>query len=258
MNFEWLYQLRLVVLLPMVFVLVEATAELGNRIGLRFHAANEGKADFGTLTGAALGLLALLVAFSISMAESRYDSRREVVLEEANAIGSTANFALMLPAASQKPILDLLREYAELRITFGIPLDQSTVDQDIARSLDLQTRLWQQAIAVTAANPQSLPAYRFVGSLNEINNLHEKRITALRNHVPLTVVLMLIGTAMVAMGFTGFNAGVAEARRRPTTLIMSLTISLLIMLVIDLDRPYHGLIQVPVQALVDAAQGIPH
>jgi hypothetical protein len=69
-SFEWLYALRLIVLLPAVFVLVEAAAELGNRIGLRFRAANAGKADFGTLTGAALGLLALLVAFSISMAES--------------------------------------------------------------------------------------------------------------------------------------------------------------------------------------------
>jgi hypothetical protein len=62
---------------------------------------------------------------------------------------------------------------------------------------------------------------------------------------------------MVAMGFTGFNAGVAGARRHLTTFIMSLTVALLIMLIVDLDRPYRGLIQVPVQALVDAQQGIP-
>ena len=107
---------------------------------------------------------------------------------------------------------------------------------------------------MTAANPQSLPAYRFVASLNEMNNIHERRITALRNHVPIAVTFMLVGTAMVAMGFTGYNAGIRGARRRLTALIMSVTIALLIMLVVDLDRPYRGLIQVPVQALVDAAQ----
>ena len=99
---------------------------------------------------------------------------------------------------------------------------------------------------VTAANPQSLPAYRFVGSLNEMNNIHERRLTALRNHVPVAVMFMLTGTAMVAMGFTGFNAGVVGARRHLTTFIMAVTVALLIMLIVDLDRPYRGLIQVPV------------
>jgi membrane associated rhomboid family serine protease len=91
--------------------------------------------------------------------------------------------------------------------------------------------------------------------LNEINNIHEKRLTALRNHVPVVVVLMLIGSAMVAMGFTGYNAGVTGAQRHLAGLIMSIMIAALIVLVIDLDRPYQGLIQVSPQALVDAIKG---
>jgi hypothetical protein len=163
----------------------------------------------------------------------------------------------MLPQPAQGPILSLLRDYTAVRITLGVPYDPLKLEQDIARSLDLQARLWQQAVAVTAANPQSLPAYRFVASLNEMNNIHERRLTALRNHVPVAVTFMLIGTAMVAMGFTGFNAGVIGARRRLITFIMCLTVALLIMMIVDLDRPYRGLIEVPVQSLVDAAQGIP-
>lgn len=232
-----------------------ATA-LGARIGRRFRRVAIGGADISTLTGAALGLLALLLAFSFSLALSRYDVRRTMVLEEANAIGSTANFALMLPEPAQGPILSLLREYAAMRIGLGVSFDPSKLERDIARSLDLQTRLWQQAVAVTAAAPQSLPAYRFVASLNEMNNLHERRLTALRYHVPGAVMFMLIGVAMMAMGFTGYHAGVTESRRPVATLIMSLTVAVVIMLVVDLDRPARGLIQVPVQALVDAAQGI--
>jgi hypothetical protein len=60
---------------------------------------------------------------------------------------------------------------------------------------------------VTTAAPQSLPAYRFVASLNEMNNIHESRLTALRYHVPGAVTALLIAVAMVATGFTGYHAG---------------------------------------------------
>jgi hypothetical protein len=117
------------------------------------------KADVSTLASAALGLLALLIAFSFSMALSRYERRRDMVLEEANAIGSTANFTLMLPPSAQRPILSLLREYTAVRVALGVPYDSQKMKKDIARSLDIQARLWQQAAAVATAEPQSLPAY---------------------------------------------------------------------------------------------------
>jgi hypothetical protein len=254
---EQFYELDMVVLYPIIIILIAGAAELGNWIGRRYRTATNEDGDVGTLAGASLGLLALLIAFSFSMAESRYDLRRTMVLEEANAIGSTGNFALMLPEPARGPILSLLRDYTQVRINLGRPFDPTKLDQDIARSLALQNQLWQQAVAVTASNPQSLPAYRFVGSLNEMNNIHERRVMSLRNHIPVPVLFMLVGAAMVAMGFTGYNAGLTGARRGPTTLIMSITVALLILLVMDLDRPYRGLIQVPIQALADAGSSLP-
>jgi hypothetical protein len=94
--FEELYDSNLAVLCIAAFILIAGAAELGSWIGRRSAGAANGGADIGTLTGAALGLLALLLAFSFSLALSRYETRRSQVLEEANAIGSTANFALML------------------------------------------------------------------------------------------------------------------------------------------------------------------
>jgi hypothetical protein len=254
---EELYDSNLVVLCTGAFILIAGAAGFGSWIGRRSGGAAIGGADIGTLAGAALGLLALLLAFSFSLALSRYDVRRSQVLEEANAIGSTANFALMLPEPAQGPILGLLRDYAAVRIGLGVPFDPAKLQRDVAQSLGLQAKLWRQAVAVTAADPQSLPAYRFVASLNEMNNIHERRLTALRYHVPAEVMLMLIGVAMVAMGFTGYHSGVAGSRRLFATLIMSVTLTIVIMLVVDLDRPARGLIQVPVQPLIDAAQSIP-
>ncbi len=239
----------------MTIALIAGASELGNWFGRRSRESVG--SEIGTLTGAALGLLALLLAFSFSIALSRFDAPREVVLEEANAIGSTANFALMLPQPAQAQILSLLRDYTAVRIGLGFPYDPAKLEQDIARSVDLQTRLWQQAVAVTAAAPQSLPAYRFVASLNKVNNIHEKWLTALRYHVSGAVMVMLIGVAMVAMAFTGYHAAVSGGGRRIAVLVMSVTVAVLIMLVIDLDRPDRGLIQVPVQPLIDAPHGIP-
>ena len=209
------------------------------------------------MAGAALGLLALLLAFSFSLAQSRYDVRRTMVLDEANAISTTANFALMLPEPAQKQILELLRDYTAVRIGLGIPYDPAKLERDVSRSLDLQGRLWQQAVAVTAMAPQSLPAYRFVASLNEMNNMHERRLTALRYHIPDEVPFVLIVVAVVAMGFTGYHAGISEVRRHVATLIMSFMVAMVIVVVVDLDQPAHGFVRVPVQPLIDAAQGIP-
>jgi hypothetical protein len=244
------------VLYPVVIALMVIAAELGHIIGWRTRRRDPDHADLGTLTGATLGLLALLLAFGFSIALSRYEARRTMVLEEANAIGSTANFALMLPAPAQQPILSLLRDYTVVRAGFGIPFDPPKFQRDLARSLDLQARLWQQAIAVTAADPQSLPAYRFVASLNEMNNVHERRLTALRYHIPAAVVFTLTSVALVAMAFAGYNAGVTGTRRFYPSMIMAVTAGALIVLVMDLDRPSRGLIQVPVQPLIDTAQSL--
>jgi Protein of unknown function (DUF4239) len=253
-NFEMFYELDLTILYPATTILIAGAAEFGNWVGLRTHHAGAEESDVNTLAGSALGLLALLIAFSFSMSLSRYEKRRDMVLEEANAISSTANFAQLLPPSAQGPILNLLREYATVRVTLGVPYDSRKIEKDIARSLDLQARLWREAVAVATVEPQSLPAYQFVASLNDMNNIHERRLVAISNHVPVVVVLMLIGSAMVAMGFTGYNAGVMGARRRTASLIMSIMIATLILLVIDLDRPYRGLIQVSAQALMDVTK----
>jgi hypothetical protein len=257
MWLEWLYGLSMAILYPAAAILIAGATELGNRIGLRQRAAHAEGADLGTLTGAALGILGLLLAFSVSIALSRYEARRGQVLEEANAIGSTANFALMLPQPAQGEILGLLRDYTAVRIGLDIPYDPAKLQRDVATSVALQGRLWQQAVALTAAAPQSLPVYRFVASLNEVNNVHERRLSALRFHVPAEVMFMLVAVAMVAMGFTGYHTGITGSRRRLANLIMSATVAVLILLVVDLDRPDRGLIQVPTQPLLDAMQQLP-
>ncbi|HXW27865.1 MAG TPA: hypothetical protein VEK55_00770, partial [Xanthobacteraceae bacterium] len=86
--------------------------------------------------------------------------------------------------------------------------------------------------------------------------IHEKRLMALRYHVPNAVIVMLLAVAIVAMVFTGYQVGLLETRLREVSLLMAATVGIVIVMVFDLDQPSRGLIQVSPQALVDVVQGI--
>lgn len=256
-TLDWLSNLSLWLLFPATAGLIVSGAEFGNWMGRRLRRLERDPADISTLAGAALGLLALLLAFSFSIAIGRFEVRRAMVVEEANAIGSTVNFALMLSDPPRQDMLGLLRDYTKVRLELGGQQDKDVFARDVARSLDLQTRMWGLATEASNAVPQSLAVNRFIGSLNEVNNVHEKRITELLYTVPVEIILMLLGVSMVALGFTGYNSGALGAKRRAADLIMSLTVALLVMLVIDLDRPTRGLIMVPIRPLQDVLETFP-
>lgn len=228
--------------------------ELGTWIGRRSLGKVHEPEDMGALTVSALGLLALLLAFTLSHGLSRYETRRDLVLEEANAIGSTAHHAMMLPQQAQTPILSMLRDYAAVRIGLGFPYDPAKLERDVAKSEDLLAGLWRQAIVVS--EPQSLPAHRFINSLEELTRIQEGRRIALAYHVPDAALLMLFCVAIVAMGFTGYQAGLRKNPLRAANLIMAATVGIVIVLVVDLDQPARGFIQVSPQALVDVAERI--
>ena len=204
-----------------------------------------------------MGLLALLIAFTYSIALARYDLRRQAVLGEANAIGSAADYALMLPPAQRAPSLGLLRRYTQVRIALGAPFNPGQFAKDVTMTGDLQSAMWQEAVAASMAEPQSLPVYQFVSNLNEVNNAGERRLTALRNHTPRVVVFALVATAVLAIGFTSYASGLGGSKRRIGMGLLSLLLAVLILLTIDLDRPDRGTIEVSTQALSDVLASIP-
>jgi hypothetical protein len=148
--------------------------------------------------------------------------------------------------------LGLLREYVAVRIGLGRPYDPAKLERNIDKSRQLLAQLWQQAVAVS--EPQSLPAHRFVNSLDEMTKIQERHLISRQYGVPSAILFMMLGVAIVAMGFTGYQSGLTKSRLRAATLIAAVTIALVIVLVVDLDQPARGLIRVPVQALVDVAK----
>ena len=238
------------------FVSILAASEIGRRLGVR--ASKRGGDNVSTLEGAILGLLALMIGFTFAMALARFESRRDAVLNEANAIGTTALRARLLPAPYGGQALKLLQEYVQVRldITRRVVPSPAELNATISRSNALQEALWQQAKAVALHDNAMVPTGLFIQSLNEMIDNQEKRLTALRSQVPNVVLIALYAVAAIAAGFTGYASGLEARCSRLPVNIMGALISGVILLIQDLDRPTAGFIRTSQQPMIDAAASI--
>ena len=153
-----------------VLLSVEGGWRLGN--SRRQRAEHEQEAPIDTTVGAMLGMLALLLAFTFGMSASRFDARRQSVLQEANAIGTTYLRVDTLPEPQRSEIRNRLREYATLRVAGA---SSSLTSEVSAKSGAVQDRLWAAAVAVVRQNPNSIAVGLFEQSLNEMIDLDETR-----------------------------------------------------------------------------------
>jgi len=154
-------------------------SEIGRRLGV--HSIGRSGRNIATLESAILALLALMIGFTFAMALSRFEGRREAVLNEANAIGTTALRARLLPPPHRAEALKLLQEYVKIRIDITErPLSLETMNAAIVRSNEIHEALWQQVKAVAKKDTGMVPTGLFIQTLNELIDDHEKRLTAAR------------------------------------------------------------------------------
>ncbi|MGB8178081.1 MAG: hypothetical protein WCF29_24310, partial [Pseudolabrys sp.] len=213
--------------------------------------------NFSTLESAMLGLLALMLAFTFSMALTRFEARRDALLNEANAIGTTALRARLLPEPQRSETLKLLREYVQIRLDIA---RRSTTLTELTPSVDrsnaLQEALWQQAKAMASKDKGAVPTGLFIQSLNEMIDDQGKRLSALRNRIPSSVLFTLFAIAVAACAFAGYARGLDAQRTRIPVYVMGLLVSAVIYLIIDLDRPSAGFITNNQQPMIDLAASI--
>jgi hypothetical protein len=244
------YSLLTIFLVGLAVIL--AASELGWQLGAR--GGGRGGRNASTLESAMLGLLALIIGFSFSMALSRFEARRDAVVNEANAIGTAALQARLLPDPHRTETLKLLREYIQIRLDV-VQSGQSLAELKTAvdRSDGVQESLWLQAKALAAKDTGMVPTGLFIQALNEMIDDQAKRLAALRNRIPNIVLLGLFGIAATAAGFAGYASGLDTKRTRLPLCIMGLLVAMVIILIFDLDRPSSGLIINDQQSMIDTA-----
>ena len=248
------YQLLTIFVVGSVVIL--GASEIGRLVGAR--AVGRGGGDVSTLEGAVLGLLALMIGFTFAIALSRFEARRDAVLNEANAIGTTALRARLLPTPYRAEVLKSLREYVQIRLDVTQRMvTAAELNAVIARSNEIQQSLWQNAMALAAKDSGMVPTGLFIQSLNEMIDNQGKRLAALRSRVPNIVFIALYGVAVVAFTLAGYANGLLEKRRvRLPVYFMGVLVSAVILLIQDLDRPTAGFIRASQQPMIDTAAAI--
>ena len=245
-----LWALFIVILLVVLF-----SVEFGYRLGKyrRSRHEQEKEAPLGTMVGATLGLLAFVLAFTFGLAAARFDARRQALLDEANAIGTTYLRAGMLPEQGEQ-IRGLLRDYVGIRLE---AVQSDNVTEAIGRSEDIQQKMWTEAETVGQKNPNSIVVGLFVQSLNQMIDLHAVRMQAgLRSRIPGAIWLGLFAVAASSLATMGYHAGLSGTRRSLATLAVAVTFSVVIELIADLDRPQEGVLRVSQQALLDVQRSM--
>jgi hypothetical protein len=234
--------------------------EGGYRLGrYRAHRAEQEKeSPVGAVVAATLGLLGFMLAFTFGIAGSRYDARRQAVLDEANSIGTTFLRADLLPDGRGENIRNLLRNYVDVRLE---AVQTGDIEKGLSRSNELHGQIWADTQALATKHPESILVGLFVQSLNQTIDLHETRVvTGLHNRIPLILWGTLYLLTVLAMMGVGYHAGLTSKIRSLASLMLALTFSSVMVLVADLDRPQEGMLRVSQQALVDlrSTMGEPH
>jgi hypothetical protein len=199
-----------------------------------------------------LEILALLLAFSLVMAVSRFDSRRLLTVEEANGIGTTYWRCRLVPPPEGLELLDLLKEYLDAKVHFfdsGVDVERLRASRQ--RTTRLQNEMWTRAVVLAKRDPRSIPTGLLLESLNQMFDLENSRWMAITVHLPVGVLGVDFLVGLLACLLVGYNFGLDGYRDGISTWALVMCVAAVLGVILDLDQPRRGLIQVDAQPLID-------
>jgi hypothetical protein len=204
----------------------------------------------GIVQGAFFALVGLILAFGLTLAIGRYDTRRAAVVDDANTIGTTYLRAQTLAEPVRSDSLRLLREYtdASLALSEAVPTTDGFV-RAVAREDAIQRRLWSLAGDALAGAPRDSAPRLYVETLNQMIDQQTVRVAALNNRIPSAVLALEVLGAAFAFGLLALYTAM-HGRGATTVVLAGALVTVLLLIIFDLDRPTRGLIRVPDTPLI--------
>ncbi len=219
--------------------------ELGRRIGARRLAA-EGEAavkGFGAIEAAVFALLGLILAFSFSGALVRFDGRRQLVVAEANNIGTAYLRLDLLPAEAQAPLRELFRQYLDSRIeTYRKLPDLGAAKAELTRSVKLQGEIWSLAVSSAQKSPGPQAMMLLLPALNAMIDITTTRTEAGNHHSPLIIWAMLAALTFACALFAGYDMAGRKHLNLFHSAAFAMVLAVTFYVIIDLEYPRIGLI----------------
>jgi len=242
-----------VLLISLVMMWVSVWIGAGLRKGRRSLEEHE-RDDYGLIIAAILTLLGLIIGFSFSMAITRYDQRKNLEEEEANAIGTEYVRADLLPAADAAKVRTLLLKYLDQRVSFYETRDDVELQKINTVTTQLQGELWSAVAAPAEARPTPVLAI-VVAGMNEVLNSQGYTQAAWWNRIPSAAWGLMIAIAIVCNILIGYGAH-GQKTRAALLLVLPLVVSISFYLIADIDSPRGGMVRVRPQNLVSLSQSL--
>ena len=192
-----------------------------------------------TSTGA---LVAFLVGFAFSGAASRFVDRTDIVVKEANALGTAYLRADIIAEPQRGELKAALKEYTADRVTLLSRNGRDQIEPLLAKVNGLHERMWRSAIKATQDNAPLMAVV--LPPINEVIDLHSVHLALARRHLPSPIVALLLGTAVMLLGIVGFGNGRVGRRFSVLDSVYGAVLAVALWMTIDLDSPGIGLIWV--------------
>jgi hypothetical protein len=256
---EMLYDQSSLAISVALMVLMSVAIETGYRFGIKNRIrSNTAKEQVSTIQSSLLGILALMLGFTFSLALNRFDTRSVAVVNEANCIGTAYLRTDLLAEPSRSQEKKLLLDYLKLRVEAGgLALDNHHErDHLLEKATQIQEQIWQKAMQASLKGANSATTGLFIQALNDMIDAYGVRIAELNRHVPELVLFMLYGSFIITGGIIGYTAGIGGQRPATASYIMIALVVLLMSMVVDLDRPRRGFIQISQQSLIDLNEAL--
>lgn len=250
---EIMYDLNTFAICLCLLATMLVTIEFGYRAGNRRATKRGSHTHNSAIQNSVLGILALLLAFTFSLSLQRFDNRSRAVVDEANAIGTTWLRAGLLTPALREPARDLLAEYVDLRVDASSTNLALTEQRGplLAQAEAMRQQLWAIGIAAVSADDRPTTTGLYLQALNDMIDAWGVREAALNQHVPEVVLFLLFGTFAIAAWLLGYGPGVEGHRPPFASFLMTALIVVLVFIVMDLDRPRRGFIEVSQASLLE-------
>jgi hypothetical protein len=255
MTKVWVDLIPLWMLFFATVAIVVASVEAGRYLAIRRLKNTEKPADspVSAVIGSTLGLLAFLLAFTFGIAAARFDARRELLLEEVNAINTCYLRAGMIPNQQQQAVRALLRDYVHQRAELSRRPDQlpKALAQFVIHANESLDKLWELAEQVAEIDRNSEMYSLFVDSVNTVIDSHATRLTVGLYRIPGSIWLALYAVSILSMFAVGYHFGISGGRDLFINLFLAISFSVVIVLIADLDNGTTGNLSVSQQPMYD-------
>ena len=228
--------------------------EGGIRVGRRRTDPEPEQGPVDTLTAGTVGLLAFLLAFAFGIAAARFDTRSDLVVSEAQATRGAYLYASLLPSSERERSQEMLREYVAIRIDGIRHVEKRRAA--IQRSEEIHRRLWNDVRGLAVSDPENAALSSYSDAVVALIAAHQERLAKAPGRLPPFVWWALYLLAAAALMSLGYQLGLARARRPVVALFGVLALSVVVTMIMDLDRGQQGFLTVSQQALENVLAGM--